>query len=34
MSPEQLESRKNRGLNCMSDVRKRLAQVKLNTIKE
>lgn len=28
MSPEQLESRKNRGLNCMSEVRKRLAQAK------
>lgn len=26
MSPEQLESRKQRGLGCMSDVRKRLAQ--------
>lgn len=32
MSPEQLESRKNRGLNCMSDVRKRLAQVKRDNL--
>ena len=26
MSPQQLESRKNRGLNCMSDVRRKLAE--------
>ena len=34
MSPEQLESRKNRGLDCMSDVRKRLAQANRNKLKE
>lgn len=28
MSPEQLESKKQRGLNCMSKVRKKLAQAK------
>lgn len=32
MSPDQLESRKNRGLSCMSDVRKRLAQVKRDNL--
>lgn len=32
MSPEQLESRKNRGLNCMSDVRRQLAKAKRNKL--
>jgi len=34
MSPEQLESRKNRGLNCMSDVRKALVQANRNKLNE
>lgn len=32
MSPEQLESRKNRGLSCMSDVRRQLAQTNRNKL--
>ncbi len=32
MSPEQLESRKNRGLNCMSGIRRQLAQAKRNKL--
>ncbi len=32
MSPEQLESRKNRGLNCMSGVKRRLAQIKRDNL--
>ena len=34
MSPDQLESRKNRGLNCMSEVRRQLAKAKLKNIGE
>ena len=32
MSHDQLESRKNRGLNCMSEVRRQLAKTKLKNI--
>lgn len=32
MSPDQLESRKNRGLNCMSEVRRKLAQANRNKL--
>ena len=34
MSPDQLESRKNRGLNCMSEVRRQLVKAKLKNIGE